>query len=93
MDDRRLVYTGLEWSGSGVMDVQDPARWQNEQMTDAALGPPRRGPSVKGWLVIVALSVAGLVAVLVGVALLAAPGDPCGCSPVPPSPSASASAT
>ena len=57
----------------------------------AAVGrPPRRGLSAKGWLVIVALSVAGLVAVLVGVALLAGEGDPCGCSPVQPSHSVAA---
>ena len=55
-----------------------------------AEGAPRRGPSPKGWLLIVALSVAGLVAVLVGVALLAGEDDPCSCSPVPPSPSVSA---
>ena len=51
---------------------------------------PRRGPSAKGWLLIVALSVAGLAAVLIGVVLLARPGDPCSCSPIPPSNSASA---
>jgi hypothetical protein len=53
---------------------------------------PRRGLSPKGWLLIVALSVAGLVAVLIGVALLAEPRDPCSCSPVRPSPSTSTSA-
>jgi hypothetical protein len=55
-----------------------------------AEGVPRRGLSTKGWLLIVALSVAGLVAVLVGVALLAGEDSLCGCSPVRPSPSASA---
>jgi hypothetical protein len=54
---------------------------------------PRRGLSPKGWLLIVALSLASLIAVLIGVALLAGPSDPCGCSPVErPSPSASLSA-
>jgi hypothetical protein len=51
--------------------------------------PRRRALSVKGWLIVAALAVAGLVAVLVGVALLAAPAKPCGCSPLPPSMSAS----
>jgi hypothetical protein len=55
--------------------------------------PALRGPSAKGWLLIVALSVAGLVAVLIGVVLLAQPGDPCSCSPIPPSRSASAPAS
>jgi hypothetical protein len=52
---------------------------------------PRRGPSAKGWLLIVALSVAGLVAVLIGVVLLAQPSGSCCCSPIPPSPARSAS--
>jgi hypothetical protein len=52
-------------------------------------GTRRRGLSAKGWLLVAALAVAGLVAVLVGVALLAEPAKPCGCSPLPPSATAS----
>jgi hypothetical protein len=43
---------------------------------------PPRGISGKIWLLVVVLSVAGLVTVLIGVALLADDGDPCSCSPV-----------
>jgi hypothetical protein len=56
---------------------------------------PRRR-STKRWLLVVALGLLGLLAILVGVALLADDDTPpCGCSPVRPpswSPSASASA-
>jgi hypothetical protein len=52
---------------------------------------PRRGLSAKGWLLVVALAVASLVVVLIGVALLDEPGGMCSCSPVQrPSESASA---
>jgi hypothetical protein len=51
---------------------------------------PRRGISGRTWLVIVALSVAGLVAVLIGVALLVDDGDPCSCSPVERPPASAA---
>ena len=53
---------------------------------------PRR-PSTKRWLLVVALGLVGLLAILTGVALLADDDTPpCGCTPIPASPSASRSA-
>ncbi|WP_204004854.1 hypothetical protein [Virgisporangium aurantiacum] len=58
-------------------------------MTEA-VAPRRR--STKRWLLVVALGLLGLLAILVGVALLADDDTPpCGCSPVR-APSASSSA-
>jgi hypothetical protein len=55
-----------------------------------AVAPRRR--STKRWLLVATLGLVGLVAILVGVALLADDDTPpCGCSPVR-SPSASSSA-
>ena len=52
---------------------------------------PRRR-STKRWLLVVALGLVGLLAILIGVALLADDDTaPCGCSPIP-SPTASSSA-
>jgi hypothetical protein len=55
-------------------------------------GAPRR-PSTKRWLLVVALGLIGLLAILVGVALLADDDTPpCGCSPIrsPSAPSSTA---
>ncbi|GAA0898592.1 hypothetical protein GCM10009557_73980 [Virgisporangium ochraceum] len=52
----------------------------------------RRRWSAKRWLLVAALGLVGLLAVLVGVALLADGTDaPCSCSPIP-SPTAASSA-
>jgi hypothetical protein len=52
----------------------------------------RRGPSAKGWALIAGLALIGLIAVLIGVALLADSAKPCGCAPLPPSSTPSTSA-
>ncbi|WP_203928984.1 hypothetical protein [Virgisporangium ochraceum] len=58
-------------------------------MTEAVT---RRRWSAKRWLLVAALGLVGLLAVLVGVALLADGTDaPCSCSPIP-SPTAASSA-
>ena len=47
-----------------------------------AVAPRRR--SAKRWLLVVGLGLVGLLAILIGVALLVEDDDvPCGCSPVP----------
>jgi hypothetical protein len=46
---------------------------------------------MRWWLLVAGLAMASLVVVLIGVTLLDDPSEPCACTPLPPSPTATPS--